>query len=351
MVSGPVTPPDERELVFNIVWTGDVFTYLQYFVKSQIAQSDARFRFVSNGCPPDQVAMFERFAAEHPDRVVDVLDVTEASDKTMVAHGVALDRVRRVRDDGDHFCLVDPDIKANRRWVSELAGLLSESCVAVTSGKEVWSDDNLIPVGHVGVPGEFFFSQDGFVFGSPHLAIYRRAAVEETAERWGVGFGSAGPDLSDRAKKKMADMGHEYLVYDTGKIMNALLQGDGHVLVHRDLPQLVHIGGLSQYLAPVRWVTNQAGEKERDWKRFRDVSARYDVAEFTAQTLMARCEGDPGPEIPPGTDDTTRAKLELVQREVADLIERYGPRASPRQPTATRGVVSGVRRWLKRAAR
>jgi hypothetical protein len=43
--------------------------------------------------------------------------------------------------------------------------------VAVTSGKEVWSDDNLVPPGHKGVAGEHFFGQDGFVFGSPHLAI------------------------------------------------------------------------------------------------------------------------------------------------------------------------------------
>ena len=48
--------PDE-EFVFNIVWTGKVFTYLRYFVASQIAQSEARFRFVVNGCPPEKIAL------------------------------------------------------------------------------------------------------------------------------------------------------------------------------------------------------------------------------------------------------------------------------------------------------
>ena len=42
-------------------------------------------------------------------RVVEVLDV---SPDAMIAHGVALDRVRAIRDDGDHFCFIDPDICA-----------------------------------------------------------------------------------------------------------------------------------------------------------------------------------------------------------------------------------------------
>ena len=47
----------EADLVFNVVWTGTVFPFLQYFVASQIAQSEARFRFVANGCPPDPPAL------------------------------------------------------------------------------------------------------------------------------------------------------------------------------------------------------------------------------------------------------------------------------------------------------
>ena len=310
-------PPDSA-FVFNVVWTGSVFPYLRYFVASQIAQSDAKFRFVANGCPPDQVALMERFAERHP-RVVDVLDVSTE----MVAHGVALDRVRARRDDGELFCLIDPDIKANAPFVPEFAQLLADGAAIVTSGTEVWSDDNMIPVGHPGVAGEFFYDQQGFVFGSPHLAIYERAALDETAERWGVGLGSAGPELAEATSRRLEEMGHCYMVYDTAKIVNALLQADGHRLAHRDLPQLVHIGGLSHYLAPPDgYITLDDGEVAPDFARW-GLNDRYHVTKFTALTLHQLADGRPVPAIPRGVDPVMARKLEIVQHELADLFATY----------------------------
>ena len=306
-------------MVFNIVWTGTVFPYLRPFVASQIAQSEARFRFVANGCPATQVALMEEFREDHAGRVVEVLDV---SPDAMIAHGVALDRVRAQRDDGPLFCLIDPDIKANAPFVSEFLALLDDHD-AVTSGTEVWSDHNVIPENHPGVPGECFYDRNGFVFGSPHLALYRRAALDDTAERWGVGLGSAGPELRDDTKKQMAAMGHEYMVYDTAKITNALLQGDGHPLVHRDLPQLVHIGGLAHFLSPPAYRTNEQGEVEPDWTRYEVMAARHQVTRFCADTLRALGEGREPPLPPPGLEPGMATKLARVRHEIRDLVQRY----------------------------
>src|SRR5690606_16204525 len=110
---------------------------------------------------------------------------------------------------------------------------------------------------------------------------------EDTTKRWGVGLGSAGPELRADTKAQMATMGHEYLVYDTCKITNALLQGDGHPLVHRDLPQLVHIGGLAHYLSPPAYRTNETGDVEPDWTRYEIMAARHQVTRYTADTLRA----------------------------------------------------------------
>lgn len=310
--------PREDDLVFNVVWTGTVFRYLRMFVASQIAQSRARFRFVANGCPAEQVAAMEDFAARLPDRVVEVLDVSAE----MVAHGVALDRVRSQRDDGGWFCLIDPDIKANAPFVPCFADLLADGCAAVTSGKEVWSDDNVIPVDHPGVAGEFFYDRAGFVFGSPHLAIYDRGALDATTARWGVGLGSAGPDLSDAASARLAAMGHTYLIYDTGKITNALLQADGNRLVHLDLPQLIHIGGLSHYLSPASYISLDDGELAPEWIRW-GITSRYHVTKFTALTLRHLYEDRPAPAIPEGADPVMKAKLELVQVELEEMFKTY----------------------------
>lgn len=320
-----MTRPAERSLVFNVVLTGTTFTYLRYFVASQLLHSEARFRLVANGCPPEQIALMDGFARDHPGRVVEVLDV---SPDAMVAHGVALDRVRAIRDDGDHFCLIDPDIKANAPFVADFVELLDHHH-AVTSGKEVWSEDNHVPDGHPGVAGEHFFDRNGFVFGSPHLSLYQRDALEDTTARWGVGLQSAGPDLSPEAKARLAELGHTYVIYDTAKIVNALLQADGYRLAHSDLTQLVHIGGLAHYLSPSGYRTDERGERAPEWTRWDTMAGRHEVTRFTARTLRCLADGEVAPAVPEGLQPSMRERLHLVRREVIDLLQRHGDAAPP----------------------
>jgi glycosyltransferase involved in cell wall biosynthesis len=324
------TVPDEADFVFNIVWTGVVFSYLQFFVASQIAQSRSRFRFVANGCDPSEVALMERFRAAHPDRVVEVLVVSEHD---MVPHGTALDRVREQRHDGDWFCLMDPDIKANAPFAADFAELMATHDV-VTSGKEVWTEDNLVPEGNFGVAGEHFYGRDGFVFGSPHLAIYRRRLLDETCDRWGIGLGSKGPDMRPDAAARMIEFGCTYTAFDTAKVVNVLLQADGRRLLHRDLPQLVHIGGLAHYISPPGYRTDGGDAEEPDWTIYPEMASRHEVTRYTARLLEALAEGRPTPPVPQGLEPDLEARLQLVQREVVDLIDRYG---QPTPPTAPAG--------------
>ena len=122
--------PLESDLVFNVVWTGEVFPVLHHFVRSQMAHTTARFRFVANWCAPDQIALMEACRAEHPDQVIEVLDV---SPDVLESHGEALERVRAQRDDGDWFCFIDPDIKAKGPWVGDFIDTLATHHVVTSS--------------------------------------------------------------------------------------------------------------------------------------------------------------------------------------------------------------------------
>ena len=286
--------PTDDQLVFNIVWTGTVFPYLRLFTDSLIDHSGARFRFVANGCPADQVALLDDAARASGGRIVEVLVV---STDAMLRHGDALDIVRARRDDGEYFCLMDPDILATGPFLPEFHELLVDHEV-VTSGTEVWSDDNVVPAGHPGVAGEHFFDRDGYVFGSPHMAVYRAGPLAETTARWGVGFGSGGAGLSDKARSQLAAAEREFLLYDTGKIVNILLQEDGFRLRHHDHPALVHIGGMAHYLSPPAYVEGEGGEPEPDWSEWRGMEARYAVARYTAGLLRELSAGRPAPPVP-----------------------------------------------------
>ncbi|NNE73109.1 MAG: hypothetical protein HKN26_05550 [Acidimicrobiales bacterium] len=315
-------PADESQYIFNIVWTGDVFTHLRYFVQSIIAQSNVRFRYVTNMCTPDSAAEIEAHAAAHPDRIVEVY---EASVDTMIAHGHCLDLVLDTRDDGPYFCFIDADIKADAPFMAEFIDLLGTND-AVTSGIEVWTDDNIVPPDHIGVGlgGRHFYHPDGFVYGSPHLGLYRRAAVDATRAKWGVGFGSAGNELTDEVKARLDEMGHLYMAYDTGKILNILFQECGFTFTHFDHPQLLHIGGMSHYLSPPEWDKRKGADGEPTWTTWAGMEPRTGVARFTAAMVRELAAGRGAAEIPPGLDPDMEARLVRVRAAVIDLMERYG---------------------------
>ena len=318
----------DEQFVFNVVWTGTVFSDLRHFTDSLIDHSGARFRYVANGCPPDQVELMADAAGASGGRIVEALVV---STDDMLRHGDALDLVRTWRDDGDFFCLMDPDILATGPFLARFHERLAHNDV-VTSGTEVWSADNLVPQGHLGVAGEHFFDRDGYVFGSPHMAIYRAGPLAETTARWGVGFGSGGAGLSDKTRSQLATAEREFLMYDTGKIVNILLQEDGFRLEHFDHPALVHIGGMAHYLSPPAYIEGHGGEPEPDWSEWKGMEARYAVARYTAGMLRALSAGRPAPPAPEGLDPDMEARLTLVRREISTLINRYGA-CSDRLPT------------------
>lgn len=318
----PSEPPSsepavrEHDVVFNMVWTGRVFDDLQLFTASMLAHSSARYRFVANACPPEQVRAMEDFATRFPDRIVSV-DVV--STERMVRHGDALDAVMRVHHDGPLFAFIDPDIVARRPF---LAPFLSElrTADAVTSGREVWSTHNVRPAEHPGVNGEYFFDQDGYVFGSPHFSIYRRSAVDEVQERWGVSFATDG-NVSPEVRARLVELGRSFMVYDTAKVLNILLQGDGHRLVHRESPDLVHIGGMSHYLAPPQPVVGPDGTlvrewgHEANWRKWDGMADRWDIAEYASDVLRAAAVGKEPPE-----PDTVESHLSDRARTVHETL-------------------------------
>ena len=308
-------------IIFNAVFAGDTFWHLRYFVCSQIEQSDAQFRLVANTCSPETLTDLHEFAHRHADRVVEVLEVSPA-DTPMIGHGLALDAVLRVRDDGDHFCFIDPDIKALHPFLGEFRELLSKYD-AVTSGKELWTDDNVLPPDHFGVGGRHFYDSNGFILGSPHFAMYDRATLDETCGRWSVGLGSYGPEVSETTRDHLAEAGHPYKVFDTGKMVNILFQLDGHTLWHFDHPDLLHIGGLSHFLDPGE-PSGKGGEVVTpDWARYSGVQARLEVTRYTAAVLRSTIEQREVPPLPAGLEPAMLARLEVVRSEMIDLVERY----------------------------
>lgn len=316
----------ESDLVWNLVWTGGVYPYLRHFVFSLFDRTDSSFRFIANNCTPSSVAQMQALTAA-TDRVLEtvVLDVDR-----MVPHGTALEPVLRDRDDGDVFAFIDVDIKARGRFASDFLGVLDGHDV-VTSGAEVWTDENTLAADEVGVGGRHFYDHDGFVYGSPHVALYRREVLIETLDRWEIGLHCGNrTEMPARAWAALGEIGRDKMAYDTAKVANILLQVDGHSLVHEEHDSLVHIGGLSHYLAPPEhdFATDKVSgefEGEPNWTRFQGIELRHEVARFTAETLRALVAGAEPPVIGTGLDPATEARLRLVRDELVTMVAASRP--------------------------
>jgi hypothetical protein len=167
------------------------------------------------------------------------------------------------------------------------------------------------------------------VFGSPHLAIYHRDALDATIDRWGVGFSSAGNDIPREARDRIAEFGRDYWIYDTGKIVNILLQADGGSLVHQEHPDLIHIGGVSHYLAPPTAATSRGGAgralwgEEPDWGKWEGMADRFAVARFTAMALRALEAGRPAPSVPGELAPHLQERLATLRDDLAVLVAAH----------------------------
>ncbi len=313
---------NESGLVFNIVWTGEVFHHLRWFLFTLLDNTECRYRFLANNCTPQSEAEMRTFAAERPDRIVEVLECPYG---WMVPHGTALDVAFDQRHDGEFFCFIDADIKARGPFVADFLRSL-ENADALTSGVEVWTDVNTLRPEEPGIGGRHFYDHDGFVFGSPHLAMYRRDALVDTRERWDIGFHVASKkDMSEIAWNRLVELGRDKWVYDTAKVLNILLQADGHTLVHEEHAALLHIGGLSHYLAPPEIDFTDAdavaGRGTPQWINGDAVIAdRAAVAEFTAAMLKELAAGRVAPEIPAGAEGAVVDKLRSVRLEMIDMV-------------------------------
>ena len=196
---------------------------------------------------------------------------------------------------------IDPDIAVSGPFVADFAERLEYGAAGVGSGRGVWRDDSYIPEGQAGVSGEYFYAPDGFLFGSPHFSMYRRDALDDTMARWGVGFRSAGPDLSDAARQVLEDSGRWYFLFDTGKILNILLQHDGHRLEHFEHRHLMHIGGMSHYLSQPDVPGGGINDPRWPWP-----VTRLEVARYCSAVLGRLSNGLPAPEVPAEVDPDDR---------------------------------------------
>ncbi len=316
----------ESDLILNVVFTPGTFELLQLFTRSVIERSSLGIRLVANGCEGDETKLMTAFVRRHRSRVVEVYDLGTAK---MVPHGRALEVLYVERRDGSHFGFMDSDIMASGAFAHALVAKL-RGAAAVTSGAPTWSAETVQRRDSLGVAGTDIFDSDGFVYGSSYFALYDRDAVDDTRARWGIGFGAyRGKQLPPAVRERLTALGRRYALYDTAKVLNILLQGDGYRLCHLDHENLIHIGGMSFYLSQLAVRQPHLRPAGPIGKRIRmaTVKARFDHAKFAALTLQALVEDGSLPALPSGLSAFEEQRLHEVQDVIVRLVATYSDEA------------------------
>lgn len=217
---------------FHVVYTPGTVRTLSLFAWSLLEHTDARYCLVSNGCSVLERTFLAALATRDPR--LRHRDLGPA----MLPHGEALDLLLE-GSSGPWFGFLDSDLLATGDFVLPTPG------AAVFTGRPTWvaaSEETLGPDFQV-VSGTFQRDSRGLPLGSTYCALYDRSALLEARHEARVGF-APGP-LPDRVRQRLAEAGLERSVFDTGKVLNALLALSCVPLSWRpDLP-VRHLGGVS----------------------------------------------------------------------------------------------------------
>jgi len=203
------------------------------------------YRIISNGCSRKEEKWLETFC-----EINFRLEYYKLPGHEMVEHSQVITHLLTL-EQGEYFCFMDPDIIASGDFMEPFYPLLSQYS-GVFSGTAIWlnKEGQVLPKSEKVMGGRFNITEDGFCLGSTFFAIYHYQTINQYLKRSPITFdkynswGKIPSECQFRLGKNQLRMKR----YDTGKILNILMQLDGEKFVFYDSPHLYHIGGLSSLL-------------------------------------------------------------------------------------------------------
>lgn len=229
------------DLTFHIAFVQGTVQHLLALTWSVIENSGCRFRLVSNGCDSRENQLLRQLANESP-RV----EFHNIPTHKPLRHGILLDQLLQL-ETSNYFAFMDSDIYATGPFLPSMLSAASNA-KAIFSCMPIWCRGSMesVPQGFRLLKGFHNRLPNGFKIGSTYFAIYDKITLRNLIEETGISFEvSLWDDLPRRVQMKLKQSGHKFVRYDTGKLINILLNLRGHQLCQVSSDRLKHIGGIS----------------------------------------------------------------------------------------------------------
>lgn len=258
-------------VTFNILFVSGTVESLAPFILSILdASADCSIRLVSNGCTVHEDQILESMASAERR-----LSFCKIQTNRPLDHGVVLSMLQ----DGDEspvFAFMDSDIFATGDFLREFNWSPIVSA-GVFSCPPAWSNAELemLPEGYGILSGVYSQMHDGFDVGSSFFAMYDNKLLTRCMNETGITFQPyMWEQVPSELQVEMIDSGKRMAFYDTGKLLNIVLQlRYGAEIEFRRSSTLEHLGGISGFkLARARELY---GLLQRAWSSVLPRGARY----------------------------------------------------------------------------
>jgi len=211
-------------------------------VLSLLEYTDHTYYLVSNGCKTEEEDILRVLASRY-----DRLEVFIFPTASPLPHGNVLDVLYRMSRDR-YFCFLDSDIFALSQ-LPDLESKLQEcNASAIFSALPVWltQEDSITQHEY-----KMFFGTNSTLvnvgsIGNSYFAIYDREKLDSICNMYDASFSKiAWEQLSYKIKDRLSKNGLERSIYDTGKVINALMITENMLLCNLQFDSLCHLGGFS----------------------------------------------------------------------------------------------------------
>lgn len=229
------------DLTFNIIYTTMTVHHLLPFVSTFLEYTNCKFRLVDNGCTSEEHQILEAFC-----RQSDRLSFYSFNSANVIPHGQALSQLQEM-ETSDYFAFMDSDIFATGIFLESHLQSLQEH-IAICSCLPIWHSQNEVEMreNFTIMGGCFLKTHNHHFLGVSYYAIYRNHQLTEAIRATGISFSSYHwPQIPNPHQQTLQRLGLQKNFYDTGKVLNILLQQRGETITYQPTPHLVHIGAFS----------------------------------------------------------------------------------------------------------
>ncbi|MBS1774018.1 MAG: glycosyltransferase family 2 protein [Bacteroidetes bacterium] len=229
-------------MLFYITYTPGSVQYLSFFVHSLVSHSTYDYCLVNNGCSAEEAEMLRSLCSAYKSR----LTYHEISTK-MIPHSDVLNRLLHLCKD-EYFCFIDSDIFAKSQLPDFEQIIKDYNGKAVFAALPIWvkAGENIMKPDYYEMVGTLNETHDGICLGNTYLAVYRTWFLKNVIEQYGVDFSEyVWGEIPEKAQNRLIQLNINKRLYDTGKVVNVLLNDNSGYTQNIETAALCHIGGFS----------------------------------------------------------------------------------------------------------